>query len=245
MGIYLYDSHVYAPQTSGNSHSGPDHRADPTRSASSVKTPSELEVAVRRTEGVQPWRRAFHAACGIVIVAFVEYGPLDGRMDLLCLGVALLASLAIDWARLGSRSANLVFFRWFSALVSPREARKIASSTWYLTGAFITMLVAPRLFMPALLVLALADPAASVVGRLWGRHRLGKGSWEGAAAFFVVASAVLASIVGPGIALPAAALVAGFEVLPTGIDDNLTVPPVTALAVWLVGVGMGSSLPVP
>jgi len=208
-----------------------------------VKTPSELEAAVRRTEGVQPWRRVFHATCGIVIVAFVEYGPLDVRMDLFCLSVALLASLALDWARLGSRNANIVFFRWFSALVSPREARKIASSTWYLMGAFITLLVAPRLFMPALLVLALADPAASVVGRLWGRHRLGKGSWEGTAAFFVVASAVLASLVGPGIALPAAALVASFEVLPIGIDDNLTVPPVTALAVWLVG--MGSSVPVP
>lgn len=201
------------------------------REGLNLETPGDFEAAVRRTEGIQPWRRVFHATCGIAIAAFVAYGGLDRTVDLVCLGGALAASLALDWARLASRRANTTFFRWFSVLVSPREARRIASSTWFLMGALVTLAIAPEsLFMPALLVLALADPAASVVGRLWGRHRLGKGSWEGTVAFFVVATAVLVPFVGAAIALPAAAAVASFEVLPIGIDDNLTVPPITALA---------------
>lgn len=198
-------------------------------------SPQELRAAVRSTEGLQPWRRVFHATCGIASAALVEYGGLSPTTCLLLFGGGIVASLALDWLRLSVPSANFVFFRWFVALASPREARRIASSTWFLMGVFTTLLIAPtHLFAPAVLVLSLADPAASVVGRLWGRHPLGKGSWEGTTMFFLVACVVTFPFVGLPGALLAAGAVAIFEVLPTGIDDNLTVPVVSALALWLV-----------
>ena len=195
----------------------------------------DFAAVVRNTEGLQPWRRVFHATCGLMTVALVEYGGLGLEIGLLVLGGGTVASLALDWVRLRVPDANFVFFRWFAALASPREARGIASSTWFLMGVFATLLIAPaHLFAPAVLVLALADPAASVVGRLWGRHSLGKGSWEGTIAFFLVAGVVAFPFVGLPGALVAAGAVAIFDVLPTGIDDNLTVPVATALALWLV-----------
>ena len=204
------------------------------KDAAPVST-GDLKAAVRSTEGLQPWRRVFHATCGIAIVALVEFGGLVLATNLLLLGGGVLAGLALDWLRLSLPCANFVFFRWFAALASPREARRIASSTWFLMGAFTTLLVAPtQLFAPAVLVLSLADPAASVVGRSWGRHALGKGSWEGTGAFFLVACAVTFPFVGLPNAVLAAGAVAIFEVLPSGIDDNLTVPVVAALALWLV-----------
>ena len=197
---------------------------------------AEFQSAVRSTEGLQPWRRLFHMGTGVAIVAFVLVVGPDSRIPVAALGGALAGALLLDWIRLRSRMANTVFFRWFSALASPREARKLASSTWFLLGALAVLLIAPgRWFAPAVLVLAVADPAASVVGRTWGRHRLGKGSWEGTGAFYVVAVAVLTPFAGLQAALIAAAVVAALEVLPSGIDDNLTVPLATALALWLVG----------
>ena len=197
---------------------------------------ADFGEAVRNTEGLQPWRRLFHMAAGVGIAAFVHVAGPDSPLPPATLGGALAAALALDWVRLRSRAANTLFFRWFSALASPREARKVASSTWFLLGALAVLAMAPAAwFAPAVLVLALADPAASVVGRLWGRHALGKGSWEGTGAFFLVAAAVLTPFAGPPAGFAAAALVAALEVLPTGIDDNLTVPPATALALWLVG----------
>ena len=197
---------------------------------------AEFQSAVRSTEGLQPWRRLFHMGTGVAIAAFVSvFGP-DSPISVVTLGGALAGALLLDWIRLRSRVANTVFFRWFSALASPREARKLASSTWFLLGALAVLVIAPgRWFAPAVLVLAVADPAASVVGRTWGRHRLGKGSWEGTGAFYVVAVAVLTPFAGLQAALIAAAVVAALEVLPSGIDDNLTVPLATALALWLVG----------
>lgn len=195
-----------------------------------------LARVVRRTEGVQPWRRVFHMACGVAMAAIVHVIGPGSPVPVATLAVALAAAVVLDWIRLRSRAANKRFFRFFSALASPREARKVASSTWFLLGALTVLVVTPdSLFVPAMLVLAVADPSASVVGRLWGRHRLGKGSWEGTTAFFLVAVAVLVPFVGPQAALIAAAAVAALEVMPIGIDDNLTVPLATALMLWLVG----------
>ena len=197
---------------------------------------SEFDAAVRLTEGVQPWRRLFHMGAGVGMAAFVHWSGPGSVVPVATLGGALAAALVLDWVRLRSRAANTTFFRWFSALASPREARGVASSTWFLIGALTVLVVAPhRFFAPAMLVLSFADPAASVVGRLWGKHKVGKGSWEGTGAFFLVAVAVLAPFAGLPAALIAAVLVAAAEVLPSGIDDNLTVPLATALALWLVG----------
>ena len=197
----------------------------------------DLEAAVRHTRGIQPWRRVFHAAGGVAIVALVHLVGVGSTAARVVIAGALVAALSVDQVRLRSPAANAVFFRWFSALASPREAGKVASSTWYLVGALAVLLIAPpRFFLPAMLVLAFADPAASVVGRLWGSHVLGKGSWEGTVAFFLVAFAVLAPVVGFPAALVAGAAAAALEVLPSGIDDNLMVPVVTALALWAVGM---------
>ena len=195
-----------------------------------------LARVVRRTEGVQPWRRVFHMFSGVAMAAIVHVIGPGSVVPVATLAGALAAAVAMDWIRLRSQAANKRFFRFFSALASPREARKVASSTWFLLGALTVLVVTPDgLFAPAMLVLAFADPSASVVGRLWGRHKLGKGSWEGTTAFFLVATAVLVPFAGLQAALIAAAAVAILEVMPIGIDDNLTVPPATALMLWLVG----------
>lgn len=197
---------------------------------------NDFGKVVARTRGVQPWRRAFHMLGGVATAAFVHHLGPDSRLPLAVLAGALAVALALDWTRLRSRAANTMFFRTFAWLASPREARGVASSTWFVLGALIVLVVAPhRVFAPAMLVLACADPAASVVGRLWGRHKVGKGSWEGTSAFFVVAVAVLTPFAGIPTGLTVAGVVAVMEVLPLGIDDNLTVPISTALALWGAG----------
>ncbi|MGD2069865.1 MAG: hypothetical protein PVI57_14435, partial [Gemmatimonadota bacterium] len=135
---------------------------------------------------------------------------------------------------------NAKAFRWLRPLISPREASGVASSTWYVLAAVLAYGLFPiPVAVTSILVLALADPAASLVGRAWGRHKVGKGSVEGALAFFAVASVVILLSPSPGPeswpwALGVAALVAAVEVTPFGLDDNLTVPLATGAALQLV-----------
>ncbi|MDH3224044.1 MAG: hypothetical protein OEO23_10050, partial [Gemmatimonadota bacterium] len=147
------------------------------------------------------------------------------------LGGALLVAASLDVVRLRHRRVNEWFFRVLIGLASPREARGVASSTWYLVGLLVVQLWFPAgAWIPAVLVLALADPAAGVVGRLWGQRRVGAGTLEGSAAFFAVSLAVLLAFATPAVALAGAVWVTVWEALPLPLDDNLIVPVATALA---------------
>lgn len=202
----------------------------------SVGRPDDLNGLVAATEGLQPWRRVFHALSGVVLAGAPRVAGLDRPSLLGLLAGALLVALTLDLLRLRRPDANAVFFRAFRRLASPREAHRIASSTWYVLGALIAYaLFPPDAAATGILVLAFADPSASVLGRLYGRHSLGKGSVEGTLVFFTVASVIVLAA-GFGVAgLIAAALVAVAEILPSGLDDNLVVPLVAGAALTLLG----------
>ena len=110
----------------------------------------------------------------------------------------------------------------------------MAGSTWYMAGILAAVVLFPlEAAVPAIWVLAVADPAAGWVGRRWGRRPLGNGTLEGCAAFVLVAVAVL-SVAVP---LPAALLgaIAGglVEIAPWRVDDNLAIPPAVAAILWI------------
>ncbi len=148
----------------------------------------------------------------------------------LALGGAVLIAAAIDAARLRDPALNRAFLKGLRALVSKREAVGVASSTWYLAGAFLAALLPPACFTPAVLVLAISDPCASVAGRLWGRA--GRSSWVGSSAFLVSAFLALLPFREPWTALAVALLAAAAEALPLPWDDNVTIPVVAAASLW-------------
>ena len=193
-----------------------------------------FDELVARTDGLQPWRRVVHLAFGSGI-AWIVYvlSPASSSTRWL-FGASLAIVLVGDFVRLRSEAVNRLFFRAFSALVSPREAESMGLP-WYMLGVFVVLWLAGGTFaVPSILVLAVADPAAGTVGRLWGKHPLGKGTWEGTSAFFLIAVAVLMPFVGIWIAVPVATLVAGVEILPTDLDDNLVIPITTAVGLWVM-----------
>jgi dolichol kinase len=206
-----------------------------TLSGSASQEQNEFEELVRRTSGLQPWRRVFHAANG----AMLAYGPgalglSHGQTVLLLAGLTAVL-LAMDALRLRAPRLNTLFFRALPSLVSPREAGGIASSTWYAVGALLVWAFFPApVAMASILVLALADPSASVLGRLVRSPRVGTGSVFGCAVFFAVASVILLPVAGFPAALVVAAGVMVVEALPWKVDDNLAVPLATALFLALL-----------
>jgi dolichol kinase len=194
-----------------------------------------LGELVRRTKGLQPWRRLFHVTNGVVVVLVMEAVPIATRTAVIVLGAVCLALGLLDVIRLTNRGMNRRFFRLFSFLASPREARGVASSTWYAIGVVLTLLVFPRQeALAGILVLALADPVAGFVGRIWGRHRLGRGTWEGTLSFTAVAFLALLLYVPWWAALGTALATAWVEQVPWSLDDNLVIPPTVAALLLLL-----------
>lgn len=189
---------------------------------------------VARTRGLQPWRRIFHAASGVILALGPGALGLDARTTAALLAAGTTGLFVADVLRLRVPAANRLFFTVFRKLASPREAGSLASSTWYALGATLVWALTPGApAVAAILVLGLADPAASVVGRTWGRTPLGKGTRLGSGTFFGVACAVLLVTAGWPAALPAAVAATVAEVIPFGPDDNLTIPLATAAVLWV------------
>ncbi|MFH1763601.1 MAG: hypothetical protein ABIF09_05345 [Gemmatimonadota bacterium] len=200
------------------------------------KDEAGLSEAIERTTGIQPWRRVFHATNGTVVVMAMTVFNFDVSEMVLILGVILALTVTMDALRLFHPKLNVLFFRAFSPIASPREARKIASSTWYALSAFLVLLLFPTTYaMAGILVLAWADPAASVVGQRWGKTRFLAGSVRGTAAFALVAFCALLLFVPWKVALVTAAATALVEAAPIRLDDNLIVPLTVAGVLLLIG----------
>jgi dolichol kinase len=192
-----------------------------------------LRPLVDRTEGLQPWRRVFHALTGCSVAAWLSFSGASWKTHLLLFGAGVSLLFLGDLLRLRVPALNRAFFRAFRPLASPREAGGIASSTWYLLGCWLAIALFPvDIAIPSILVLALADPLASYVGRRWGKRPFFSGSIEGSTVFFSVSVAVLIPFAG----WPVGVLVAGaatlLERFPWRLDDNLTIPLGTGALLW-------------
>ena len=194
-----------------------------------------LEALVERTDGVQLWRRLVHALNGTVVVGAITVLEIPRWTAVWILAAAFLLQLISDVLRLRVDRANELFFRLFSRLATPREATGIASATWYTMGMLLALTAFPLdAALSGILVLAWADPAASYVGRRWGRRAFLGGTAVGSSVFLVVAMTVLAARHPLHVAAASALLVAIVERVSWPIDDNLTVPVACAGAVtWL------------
>ena len=203
-------------------------------------TVPKLDVLVHRTSGPQPYRRLFHAACGLVIVAAVVWLPFS-RNTLLAIGSgAFLIQLVSDLLRSRMEAANRLFYTAFRHLASPRDADGLASSTWYTLGVLLALAFFPQpAAVSGILILALADPVASYLGRRYGRRPFLGGSVEGSLVFLLMALLVLGLRHPPLAAVPTAILATLAERRSWPLDDNLTLAPVTAagltLMMWMLG----------
>ena len=213
-----------------------NHRDSMIESAESQDDAGLSEV-VERTRGIQPWRRVFHVANGTFIVLALTVLDLDVSTAVVILGVILTFGMVVDAVRLYDPKVNTLFFRAFSSLASPREAKKIASSTWYALSVFLVLLFFPTTYAIAgVLVLAWADPAASVVGQRWGKTPFLSGTIRGTATFAVVAFFALLIFVPWKASMVTALAAAIVEAAPLELDDNLIVPLTVAGVLLLIGV---------
>lgn len=206
------------------------------------ETLRELSAAKARPSNLA--RSFFHAMSGLTAVGAIAL-VADRRW---------LISIVVPWAcfawgseilRRRFRGANVRLMRVLGPIAHPHEWHRVNSATWFITALLILASVAPlRSAALGCVVLALGDPAAAMVGRRWGRLKIAQNrTLEGALTFAAVGTlaslAVLAVLPGAPTSHLALALTAGVvgaltELYSGRVDDNLSIPLVTAAAVTLV-----------
>lgn len=174
-----------------------------------------------------------------MIVLLVAWRAPTRQSTVLVLASLLAVQVAVEVLRLRVPAVNRAFLALLRPLVLPKEAGGPASSTWYTAGALVALAVLPRqAALSGILILALADPVASVVGQRWGRHPFLGGSWEGTVGFLVTALAILLARHDPAVAAFGAPLAALSERLSGPLDDNLVTPVASGAIVWLLWMAL-------
>ena len=150
------------------------------------------------------------------------------------LTVLAVLSAGIDLVRLQSGTISRIFEKLFGSLLREQERSKITGATYlFISSAICTYFFDKKIAVLALLFLILGDTAAALAGRRFGHTKLFSKTAEGTVACLIVC--LLIGLVVPAVSLKvvlAGALVATLiELLPFGVDDNLTVPIASA---WLM-----------
>ncbi|WP_437963411.1 hypothetical protein WMF04_27210 [Sorangium sp. So ce260] len=210
-----------------------------------------LRGVVAAPPSVRPTNHArslWHVGSGLAVLGLIQLLPERGWLVAVS-GAFAAAAWSMEIARRVSEPVNERLMRVFRLVAHPHERYRVNSSTWYVTALLLLALFGTRLSQSlAVVVLAVADPAAALIGRRFGRTRLLDGrSLEGTLAFFAagaLSSLVVMWALGPAslssrLLLAAVAGLAGAatELFSSRMDDNFTIPVAVAAAVTLAGAG--------
>lgn len=222
--------------------------AEPAYEALVVSLKSE-DIVLPSLRPTNYTRNLFHIASALIGVLFAELLPLATDLGFWLVMVIAVVVALMGWSmELGRRMSERIndLLMWAFSLVShPHEAHHVNSATWYVTSlALLSLTFNPLVCGVALTVLGFSDPAAAVIGKRFGKHRLENGrSVEGTATFVLVGALTATGTIAlfhPEVALWRAGLIAFFaalaggltELFSTRLDDNLGIPVSAGLAAW-------------
>lgn len=208
--------------------------------------PERFDTPFSRLNRKNYLRNAFHIAGGIS-AAFIQHFLLTRTQTLWVISIIFGMCALLELLRHSNAGTNelLMRFWFFRKIARPHEYYRVNSSTWYAFGLVLIAAAFDQVAVAvACVVLAVADPVASNLGRRFGKKKIFRSkSWVGSGAFFVTAAVVSATYLAlftglAPIAIAGLALAAAFggtlaELFAVGVDDNFAVPVVTALSVWL------------
>lgn len=178
----------------------------------------------------EDWRRLVHLATGGAALATAL---VSHRVTSLVLTALVATAIVAEVTRRRIPAVQRGIETLGGAMLRPLEARRVTGPTLLVVGyALAWLLFPPAIAVPAMVVAAVADPTAALVGRRLTRVP-GRKSLAGSTAAFVSAAAVLAVLAVPPVAaILAGAAAAVAERVPE--VDNVAVPVITALALQVL-----------
>ncbi len=219
-------------------------RLQPAYEAVAVRLRAE-RIAVPQLRQTNYSRSLVHVGLGFF--ALFAITTFSWTFCRIVIGGLMLFATTAETIRRFSPKFNAVMMKAFGAIAHPHEHHRINSASWYTAALFIlAWTVEPVCAAVGVIVLGIADPAAALIGRRFGKHKLRAGrSLEGTLTFVVVgAVAAFATLTGLydvvaaralWVALGAGIVGALAELYsPDVMDDNFTIPVATSYAVWLL-----------
>jgi len=185
---------------------------------------------------VEVLRKIVHLATLIIPVGYVLTSE---RTVILFLIPFFLALLLVDLLRLlHSGTASLFQKYFFGRVLREEEKPTFMGATYFIFSTILTILFFPKsIAIASIFILILSDTAAALIGKWIGRTGIFGKTLEGSMAFFL--TSLLIVWISPNLNRFSGSLAALgatlVEILPVGVNDNLTIPLVAGAIMFFVG----------
>ncbi|HID38421.1 MAG TPA: hypothetical protein EYP36_02770 [Calditrichaeota bacterium] len=180
-------------------------------------------------------RKSIHLATSAIPVAYYFWLT---REQILFLSVFLtIGFFTADILRMKFALAEKYFIRIFSPLLRKSEVRRrFTGASFLFLGITITVAAFTReIAIPAILLVTIADSMAALVGKWYGRHKLFNKTVEGTLSFTAISFLLVAYFWGWSLLVLLIAIpIALVELLGEKVNDNLTIPVISALLMQAV-----------
>lgn len=186
-------------------------------------------------------RKAIHLSHLAIPLGYAQFSE-----KVIIAGVAFLSGMmiGIDLWRTRSKWANKYYMKFFKPMMRQYEhsGKHLTGATYMAIAALAVILIVGELLGQKTIALAVlsitiaADAAAALVGKQWGTIKIWKEtSLQGSLACFVTAFAIAHFWGLPiHVSLIGAAAATLAEIFTFGLNDNVTIPLATSLAMLLV-----------
>lgn len=206
-------------------------------------------------------RKVWHVS-GVLFIAYLHV-VIPHNVALMLLTVASLITIATDLFRINSVKFNSMIMQVFQPIMRESEVNRLSGNTFLIIGVFFIEIFFSRdIVLLALLFLAFADPCASYFGIKYGRQKIvGNKSLEGFIAALVICFLLTFVFLNARngsidilkhklnlstifiLSFASAMVGALSELVPIAkLDDNLTLPILSATGLYLIFSVIGNLL---
>jgi diacylglycerol kinase (CTP) len=201
-------------------------------------------MVLKKRSDIHWARKIWHMLGVCIIITLYAVLPIDYARGLGLFACFVLVPLDILRSRWPAFNRNVIGL--FKPLMRDHEKEGVAGTTYLFIGVSLVVWIFPReVALLALMFLAFADPIASYFGIRYGRDKIfGHKSLQGSLAAFFVCFAITLIFLSYHQIMPSRlillSVLGGFigsiaEAVPLGkLDDNLTLPTVSATLLWIV-----------
>ncbi len=192
---------------------------------------------------VQLGRRLFHMGSGLIVA--LAYGLLFTHSQAVhLLGTIACVAYVFDKIRVAYPETAQKLQGLTNFFIRAEERLSESSAIPYVISILLTIISFPKpIALMAICILAIADPLSAIVGIQYGkRHLVPDKTLEGSVAFFGAAFAcsffILVRVAqvywlpALGVSVLISLAVTMFEMIPTKLDDNLTIPLFVGFISW-------------
>ncbi|MBM3240961.1 phosphatidate cytidylyltransferase [Candidatus Poribacteria bacterium] len=188
-------------------------------------------------------RKIIHLIGLLIPICYYFFREEDKIIAVIILFALTTIYFFLELLRLTNKKVQRLFLTRFSSLLRTHEKQKITGTGYYLLSSLLSVLFFEKeLAIACLSFLVLGDMFAAIIGTRFGRTKIwANKSLEGSFACFAVCLVIGLLIawlfpehLTPKIVAIGALTATIVELLPLGIDDNLTIPLISGLVMQIL-----------